>query len=173
MEVSEIIDGILNKKKEQDLSTQTISDASGVPKSTVDRILRKETANPSMQNVLDIAAAVGYRIGGEIPKPDFPRDEKFVEYIMLLNDDRVSRMKAHHNQMLAEKDRRIETQEKWIRGLVVAIILLVVFIITWLVVDVLHPTAGWIQRAIAAGMIDANGTDFVTRISNFFSGIWH
>ncbi len=173
MEVSQIIDGIIQKKDESGITNQQLADASGVPKSTVDRILRKETASPSMQSVLDIAGAVGYRIGGEIQKPEFPKDEKFVEYIMLLNDDRVTRMKAHHNQMLAEKDRRIETQEKWIRGLVVAIILLVVFIIGWLVVDVLHPTAGWIQRAIAAGIVDANNTSIMARISNFFGGIWN
>ncbi len=155
MEVSKIIDGINKKKTELNLSNQAIADASGVPKSTVDRILRKDTENPYAQNVFDIAAAVGYRIGGEIEKPDFPKDEKFLEYIMQLNDDRITRMRASHNQVLAEKDRtleyaerRIETQGKYIRWLIIAVVLLVSFIMLMLALDVLHPDIGWIRQQL-------------------------
>lgn len=148
MEVSKIIDGINKKKEELNISNQTIADASGVPKSTVDRILRKDTENPSAQNVLDIAAAVGYRIGGDIEKPPFPADEKLVEYIMLLNEDRITRMRAGHNQVLAEKDRTIETYEKYIHGLIIAVILLVSIIVLTLVLDVLHPDIGWIRKQL-------------------------
>lgn len=157
MEVSKIIDGINKKKAEMNISNQTIADASGVPKSTVDRILRKDTENPSAQNILDIAAAVGYRIGGDIEKPPFPADEKLVEYIMQLNDDRISRMRAGHNQVLAEKDRRIENYEKYIHGLIIAVILLVAIIILMLVVDVIHPDIGWIRQQVGA----ARSTIFV------------
>ncbi len=139
MNVSDIIDGIIKKKEELEMTNQALADASGVPKSTVDRILRKEAASPSIQNVLDIAAAVGYRFGGDIQKPDFPVDEKFTNYIMQLNEDRILRMRAHYNQLLAEKNR-------WIHYLFFLCMILIVFIMMMLVIDVLHPDIGWIRE---------------------------
>lgn len=155
MDVSEIIDGINRKKDELGITNQVIADSSGVPKSTVDRILRKETPNPGAQNILDMATAVGYRIGGEIQRPDFPNDEKMVEYVMQLNDDRIARMRAAHNQVLAEKDRiaaekdkRIETYERYIHGLIISVVMLVAFIILTLALDVIHPDIGWIREQL-------------------------
>jgi len=47
MNVSEIIDGMIQKTA-SNMTNQQIADASGVPKSAVDRILRKETSNPDV-----------------------------------------------------------------------------------------------------------------------------
>ena len=63
MEVSMIIDGINARKAAVQMTNQQIADASGVPKPTVDRILRKSTDNPSIHSVMAIAKAVGYEFG--------------------------------------------------------------------------------------------------------------
>ena len=60
MTTPEILDGIFRKQTEIGMTNQQFSDASGVPKATIERIKRGDTANPTMQTVLDLAAAVGY-----------------------------------------------------------------------------------------------------------------
>lgn len=62
MDVSAVIDGIIDKKAEAGMTNQQIADASRVPRTTINRILSKQTPNPSMQTVMDIAHAVGYVI---------------------------------------------------------------------------------------------------------------
>lgn len=128
MQTNEIIDGILDKMHESRINARQMADASGVPKSTVDRILRKETANPSLQNILDMAAAVGYQIGAPIPKPPAVGDpDQYFEYINKVHADQVARMRAHYNMLLAAKDR-------WINYLFLLCLGLVVFNIVVLLV---------------------------------------
>lgn len=139
MQTVDIIDGILAKKQEKGLSNQQLADAAGIPRSTVDRILRKDTPNPSMQNILDLAGAVGYQIG--VPMPDKPRhrdDDQQIAYLVRTYEDQIARLRAHYNMLLAEKNR-------WINYLFVLTIVLVVFIMLILLFDVFQPAVGWIQ----------------------------
>lgn len=62
MNVDAIIDGILERKEQVGMTNQQIADASGVPRTTINRILAKQTQNPSIKTVADIAMAVGYDI---------------------------------------------------------------------------------------------------------------
>lgn len=130
MNVSEIINGIIQKKTALNMTNQQIADASGVPKSTVDRILRKDTTNPGAQNVLDIAEAVGYRFNGEKKLPPFPADaHQYMAYIIRLNDEYLTEMRVNYNMLIAEKNR-------WIKYLF--ILLLVIMLV--LVIDILYIT---------------------------------
>lgn len=143
MQISEIIDGIVAKKNEQKLTTQQIADASGVPKSTVDRILRGATENPSMQNVLDIANAVGYVFGPQgsalsaTPVPEMK--DPMVQYIFKLYEDRIRADRSAHNVQLAEKNR-------WLKLSLVLNIILIGCICGVLIYDVTHPDVGWFRR---------------------------
>ena len=51
----------------------------------------------------------------------------------------VTQLQTHYS-MLYRQDRRVIT------FLIVCITVLVIFLIFWLVMDVLHPSIGWIQR---------------------------
>lgn len=146
-----IIDSIIERKTKLSITNQQLADASGVPKTTVDRILRKETPNPSMQTVLDMAYAVGLRLTDDNEKNLYGQFDT-QQIIDLL--ERESRLKTvQGNLVAAEKDRTIADKEKWIKFLVIAIIVAVVLLIlTWAGIawvmhyDLTHADRGWFQR---------------------------
>ena len=170
MDVSAIIDGILECKEETGMTMQQIADRANVPKSTVTRILRKETPNPSMKNLADIAVAVGYEIDPVHPAvlKDSTKDAYITYLQQALEAERknaqalVAEQKALRHQVVAEKNRTIQ-------ALSIALILTLVFLIGWLILDIIHPTAGWIQREMASRT--ANSWENVVLSVRMFFGL--
>lgn len=146
MDVNAIIDGILECKEETGMTMQQIADRANQPKSTVTRILRKETPNPSMKTLADIAVAVGYEI--DPVKPAILKDSTKDAYIAYLQEAlivekaackaAVAEQKALRHQIVAEKNRTISY-------LAMALILSLFLLIGWLIMELLHPSAGWIR----------------------------
>ena len=146
IDVSAIIDGILECKEESGMTMQQIADRANQPKSTVTRILRKETPNPSMKTLADIAVAVGYEI--DPVHPAVLKDHTKDAYIAYLQEAlaaekaagkaAIAEQKALRHQVVAEKNRAITF-------LAIALILSLVMLIGWLIMELLHPSAGWIQ----------------------------
>lgn len=123
MQNSDILNGIFAKQTALGLSNQQLADASSVPKSTIERIKRGDTLNPSMQTVLDLAAAVGYQIGSPMPeKPKHQDTVQHTEYLVRTYEDQIARLRAHYTMLLAEKNR-------WINYLFALCLALVAFII--------------------------------------------
>jgi transcriptional regulator with XRE-family HTH domain len=146
MDVSAIIDGILECKEETGMTMQQIADRANQPKSTVTRILRKETPNPSMKTLADIAIAVGYET--DPIKPAILKDNTKDAYITYLQEAllaekaackaAVAEQKALRHQIVAEKNRAISY-------LAMALILSLFLLIGWLIMELLYPSAGWIR----------------------------
>lgn len=148
MTTSDIIDGIIQKKNAIGMTNQQLADASGVPKTTIDRILRHDTPNPSMQSILDLAAAVGFTFSNHPDQlPPVPEEIKigdpmiqhminFYERQAITYEERLKRTAAVYNMMLAEKNR-------WIQSLSLIIGLLVVGFISLLLIDLATPDLGW------------------------------
>ena len=146
MDVSAIIDGILECKEENGMTMQQIADRANQPKSTVTRILRKETPNPSMRTLADIAVAVGYEI--DPVQPAVLKDHTKEAYIAYLQEAllaekaackaAVAEQKALRHQVVAEKNRAITF-------MAIALILSLCMLIGWLAMELLHPSAGWFQ----------------------------
>ena len=146
MDVSAIIDGILECKEENGMTMQQIADRANQPKSTVTRILRKETPNPSMRTLADIAVAVGYEI--DPVQPAVLKDHTKEAYIAYLQEAllaekaackaAIAEQKALRHQVVAEKNRTITL-------MAIALILSLFMLIGWLIMELLHPSAGWIQ----------------------------
>lgn len=149
MTVSDIIDGILERKNELGATVQQISDASGVPKSTVDNILRKAVANPQMQNVLDIANAVGYEFAPHEEKPIDTTDPTLQQIIYVYEKrcealEKESRLKTvQSNLVIAEKDRAIADKNKWLARLFDSLVFLAVGVMVVLLIDVCVRGIGW------------------------------
>ena len=155
MTASDIIDGIIARKNTIGMTNQQLSDASGVPKTTIDRILRKETASPSMQTILDLAAAVGYSFSNhpeQLPatSQEICINDPLMKHLIsvyenrcLGYEERIKRNTAHFNMLLAEKNR-------WIKFSLSLNIILVVFICGILLYDITHLDRGWIQEQLAA-----------------------
>lgn len=126
MTSEQIIDKIIAAKTQTGLTNQQLSELSGVPKSTVDKILRKETANPSLQNILDLAHAVGYDHAHVDTSP--------------MNDPTVQHLLALYNKQDAQKSRTI-------RVLAIALAVVVLLIFALFIYDFAHMDRGWIQTA--------------------------
>jgi transcriptional regulator with XRE-family HTH domain len=154
MDVNAVIDGILECKEETGMTFQQIADRSNVPKSTVTRVLRKETPNPSMKTLADIAIAVGYEI--DPVRPAVLKDSTKDAYIMYLQEAleaekkvckaQIAEQKALRHQVVAEKNRTIFY-------LAISLIMTLVFLIGWLIMEILHPSAGWVRWEASANSV--------------------
>ena len=144
MEVFAIIDGINARKTAMNMTNQQISDASGVPKSTVDRVLRKDTENPTMKVILDIAGAVGYEFSttSAVRVPDTIQDNPYILHIISMYESQLAAQERQYNLVTAEKNR-------WIKLLAVIVAILAAGIITILLIDITNPTVGWFRRELA------------------------
>lgn len=128
MTVNELLNEISARKSALNLTNKMISDASGVPKSTVDRVLRGETADPTAQTVLDMAYVVGFRlVNDNDPRPDAV-DGQLVRLL-----ERENRLKTvQSNSLIAAKDRTIEDKSRWVKFLTVTtIIFAILLVLTW------------------------------------------
>lgn len=148
MTVSELIKDMAKRKEEMGLTSRMISDASNVPKSTVDRILRGETRDPSAQTILDMAYVVGYRLINDNDTKEESSDSKLVAVL-----ERESRLKTvQHNTIVAEKDRTIADKSRWLKfTAVIAVSFAVLLVVTWIGIalvlhyDLTHATEGYFR----------------------------
>ena len=148
MTTPEILDGIFQKQREIGMTNQQFSDASGVPKASIERIKRGDTANPTMDTILALSAAVGYSFSNHPEQPSPIPDESKIRDPMTLHminyyerqaqayEERIKRVTSHFNMLLAEKNR-------WIQTLSTMIGILIVGFISLLLMDIATPELGW------------------------------
>lgn len=145
MEISDLIAELDAKRLERGMSYQAVADACGVSKATIYRTLNGVT-EPTAQLLHHIEAAVQYvpPVPETLPPPQC--SEAYVDYLraalrqQTLDYNRhITQLQTHYS-MLHRQDRRVIT------FLIVCITVLVLFLIFWLVMDVIHPSIGWIQR---------------------------
>lgn len=128
MTVSELIQDIAKRKENMKITNQMLSDASGVPKTTVDRILRGDTPNPSMQTVLDMAYVVGYRFVNDNDAHTDGVDRQLMN--MLIRESRLKTIQ--NNSLISEKDRTIEDKSHWVKFLTAtSIVFALMLVVTW------------------------------------------
>lgn len=130
------------------LSYQAVADSCGVSKATIYRTLTGAT-EPTMQLLQLIAAAVQYTPPEEpLAQTDFTKDG-YIAYLQETlvrkdetHDRRVQQLHAHYNMLLQQGERR----NRWLTW---ALIASLAILIGWLIIDVTHPTVGWIQRDVS------------------------
>lgn len=139
------IERIMQAKQEQGLSVQQLSDMSKISASTISRTLSGKTA-PTEYTLRMLEEVLGLLNQPE-EDPIIARaaDDPILQRYLLMLEDRLSRMRAHYNMLLAEKNR-------WIILLFALNIILVAFVCTVLTFDVLHPEIGWIRRQLGLGV---------------------
>lgn len=156
METKDIIEGIIAKKEALGMTAQQLADSSGVPKSTVDRILRGDTPNPSMQTILDLAGSVGYDLfNSQAPTlTQAPVDASpYLQHIIAMYERQIADKEASHAREMAKHERQhnLMTAEKnrWIKILAIIVGILGAGVVAILLIDILNPTVGWIRRDVA------------------------
>lgn len=139
------IERIIQAKQEQGLSVQQLADMSRLAASTISRTLSGKTA-PSEYTIRTLEEVLGLLNQPE-EDPIIARaaDDPILQRYLLMLEDRISRMRAHYNMLLAEKNR-------WIILSFALNIILVAFVCTVLTFDVLHPDIGWIRRQLGLGV---------------------
>lgn len=143
------IERIMQAKQEQGLSVQQLSDMSKISASTISRTLSGKTA-PTEYTLRMLEEVLGLLNQPE-EDPIIARaaDDPILQRYLLMLEDRISRMRAHYNMLLAEKNR-------WIILSFSLNIILVAFVCTVLTFDVLHPDIGWIRRQLGLGVQQFN-----------------
>lgn len=113
-------------KNESKLTTKQISDLSGIPESTISRVLSGQTDNPTFDTVCAIVKAMG----GSLDKLVDPQTDP-------VQSD-VSSLIALYEKMIAQK-------EYYIKVLVTFCVVLVSVLILFVLCDLLNGTRGFIR----------------------------
>ena len=155
MTTPEILDGIFQKQREIGMTNQQFSDASGVPKASIERIKRGDTANPTMDTILALSAAVGFTFSNhpdQIPPVPLEVQHKdpmvqhminYYEHQAQAYEERIKRITSHFNMLLAEKNR-------WIQTLATIIGIMIVAFVSFLLMDIATPELGWFPHDASA-----------------------
>lgn len=117
-------------KDQRKLTNQQLSDLSGVPVGTINRIMAGQTDNPSFQTVCDMVMAMGGSLdelagiqtpgGGE---PSLPGEDLIRLY-----------------------ERTIEGKEKWLYRLFFLCCVLIAVLLGVLIYDLTHPMVGFFRQ---------------------------
>lgn len=134
----------------QNLSYQNVADACNVSQATVIRVFKHQT-EPTLDILQKIAAAVRYEPTQEPLVLSGYTQDAYIDYLQKAlqaeKEDhklREARAEARHNMLLSQKDRTIAY-------LAAILFLFTIGFISWLIIDVTHPTVGWFQREVAYG----------------------
>lgn len=132
-----IVESMIEKKEVQGLTNAIIAEMSGVPESTVTKLFNGTIKSPTIETVLPVLRALNLSIDGilESEGSGEPGNEKDGHN----NEDKYIKM------LVANYEKRIKTQTRWI--IVLSAILITVFVILSGIqfYDITHPSAGWVQ----------------------------
>lgn len=113
-------------KNESKLTTKQISDLSGIPESTISRVLSGQTDNPTFDTVCAIVKAMG----GSLDK---------------LVDPQADPVQSDVSPLIALYEKMIAQKEYYIKVLVTFCVVLVSVLILFVLCDLLNGTRGFIR----------------------------
>ena len=141
-------------KEECALTYQQISDRSGVPVSTIHRVIEGHAKNPGYDTVTAIRDALD-DAPDEEPPPEIdchtcPRDmptrqdyaQMYASY-----QQQLQRIEERFRAALDSRDKQFAAERavyaRWLRVLAIACAALVLFVMLLLVIDITNPHVGW------------------------------
>ena len=117
-------------KEKRKLTNQQLSDLSGVPIGTVNRILSGQTDNPSFQSVCDMVMAM---------------DGSLDELVGIKEEASPSDKKSSNKEIILLYEGIIADKEKWMIRLFTCCGILTLVLIGIVAFDLLNPNHGWFQ----------------------------
>ena len=117
-------------KAAKNFTLQRLADESGIPHSTVSRILSGQTDNPTFQT---IATLVKTMDGSLDDLAGIPHKETGCNTEM-------------YERMLADRDKTIQYRDKWIVALFALCCVLIAVTTIYIIMDLSDPSQGWIYR---------------------------
>lgn len=150
-----IVETLKNMKSEQNLTLQQISSASGVPLSTVNRILSGQTENPSFRDVAAIVAAMDGSLDAitGLQKLESESgqllDSNVMQLLLSMQNYYAKTLDATRQQYMREienKDKQyrdiLTDKNRWLRRMFFCLIGMLAVISFLLIVDFINPTIG-------------------------------
>ena len=148
-----IVETLKNMKFEQNLTLQQISSASGVPLSTVNRILSGQTENPSFRDVAAIVAAMDGSLDAitGLQKLESENgqllDSNVMQLLLSIQNYYAKTLDATRQQYMRElesKDKQyrdiLTDKNRWLRRMFFCLIGMLAVISFLLIVDFINPT---------------------------------
>ena len=151
-----IVETLKNMKSEQNLTLQQISSASGVPISTVNRILSGQTENPSFRDVAAIVAAMDgsldaitglQKVEGENSQL---LDSNVMQLLLTMQNYYTKALDTTRQQYMREiesKDKQyrdmLADKNRWLRRLFLCLIAMIAVISFLLIIDFTNPAIGF------------------------------
>lgn len=121
--------------EERGVSAVKLSEASGVPVTTINRLISGQTENPTIQNCADLVTALNGSLDEMMGIHTSSSDDKHGVHIYTASWETGMAYRA----IIANKD-------KWITRLFVCLAAMISLILLVLFIDILHPDLGWIQQ---------------------------
>lgn len=146
--MDDIIDKLTEKKKELGVTNAWVSEKSGVPESTVTKLLNGTIRNPTMPTLAPIASALGISIdtGEDLRPPEVSPTDKYIDMLI-----------ASYKTQLASKDENYRAQlkyrDKWISILAAALAAVILLEFAVILYDITNLDRGWIRSMWANGNI--------------------
>ncbi|MGN0969361.1 MAG: helix-turn-helix domain-containing protein [Evtepia sp.] len=117
-------------KDKRKLTNQQLSDLSGVPVGTINRILSGQTDNPSFQTVCDMVMAM---------------EGSLDELVGIKEDSPEEQRKAVNPEIIKLYENMIDYKEKWIQRLFVCCCVLTLVLIGIVAFDLMNPAIGFFR----------------------------
>lgn len=127
------IDYLLKLKAESNLTNEQLAQISGIPESTLARILNGRTDNPYFQTIVDLVRAMK----GSVDEMEGLQP--------LQKDANTAENAAVDNKLITLYREILNNKERWIRFLAGVLLAVLIFILIMVTYDILHHMKGWIQ----------------------------
>ena len=138
------LEAIRTEKLRQGLSDTQLADMCDLSHSTVSRAFSGKT-EPSEYTLNAMETALGTNSG---PPGDADPEDMALRQYQSLMENRIARMRAFYNMLLAEKDRAIAEKRRWIIFLVCLSISILLLSFALVAIDIMSPNIGWIREQI-------------------------
>lgn len=144
--MDEIIQRLIDKKRELNVSNGWIAEKSGIPEATVTKILNGSTKSPGTATVAPIAAVLGVSVGNDEDE-SVERDERYIALLLENYEKQTERLVKNYEKQLRSKD-------MWIRALAIALAAVVAFIFGVVIYDISNLDMGWVRYQQALGNME-------------------
>lgn len=138
------LEAIRTEKLRQGLSDTQLADMCDLSHSTVSRAFSGKT-EPSEYTLNAMETALGT---GSAPPEAADQEDMTLRQYQALMENRIARMRAFYNMLLAEKDRAISEKRRWIIFLVFFSVMVILLSFAMVAVDIMSPNIGWIRDRI-------------------------
>lgn len=137
MESDILLHCLVQQKEALGYTNAIIAEMSGVPESTVTKVLNGANRNPGFETISPIARVLGVSLDELSVKETAPPD--------------TSTLTVGVSHIISSYERRLREKNRWINILAVAVAALILLLIFFLIYDITHPSLGWVQYTAVPG----------------------